>query len=73
LGVPEVWRYNGQTLVILSLQNGEYRSQDRSTALPLLKAEDMVQFLDLRNTLGETSLMKQFRQWLKDRAAEGGS
>ena len=73
LEVPEVWRYDGQTLTILSLQNGEYQSQDRSAALPLLKAEDMVQFLDLRNTLGETSLIKQFRQWLKDRTAEDES
>jgi Uma2 family endonuclease len=73
LEVPEVWRYDGQTLTMLSLQNGEYQSQDRSAALPLLKAEDMVQFLDLRNTLGETSLIKQFRQWVKDRAAEDES
>jgi Uma2 family endonuclease len=30
LGVPEVWRYDGQTLTLLSLQNGEYISQERS-------------------------------------------
>lgn len=66
LEVPEVWRYDGQTLTILSLQTGDYRFQDRSTALPLLKAEDMVRFLALRNTIGETSLVKQFRQWLNN-------
>jgi Uma2 family endonuclease len=69
LGVPEVWRYDGQTLTILSLQNGEYVSQESSVALPLLKAEAIVSFLALRNRMGETSLVKQFRQWVKDRVA----
>ncbi len=66
LGVPEVWRYDGQKLTILSLQNGEYVSQVRSTALSVLKAEDIVRFLALRNATGETSLVKQFRKWVKD-------
>jgi hypothetical protein len=38
-------------------------------ALPLLKAEAIVSFLALRNRMGETSLVKQFRQWVKDRVA----
>jgi hypothetical protein len=65
LGIPEVWLYNGQTLTILSLQNGKYVSQDKSAALPLLKAEDILRFLALSSTMGETSLVKQFRQWVK--------
>ncbi|MEQ9236920.1 Uma2 family endonuclease [Coleofasciculus sp. E2-BRE-01] len=73
LGVPEVWRYDGQTLTILSWQNGEYLSQDRSIGLPLLNAENLVRFLALRNTIGETKLVKQFRQWLKDSMAEAES
>ncbi|MEQ9624992.1 Uma2 family endonuclease [Coleofasciculus chthonoplastes] len=73
LGVPEVWRYDGQTLTILSWQNGEYLSQDRSIALPLLNAENLVRFLALRNTIGETKLVKQFRRWVKDSMAEAES
>jgi hypothetical protein len=69
LGISEVWRYDGQTLTILSLQNGEYVSRDRSAALPFLKAEDILRFLALKNNMGETSLVKQFRQWLKETAA----
>jgi Uma2 family endonuclease len=69
LGVPEVWRYNGETLTILCLQNGEYVSQERSAALPFLKAEDLLRFLALRNSIGETSLIKQFRQWIKNSIA----
>jgi Uma2 family endonuclease len=68
LAIPEVWRYNGQDLSILRLQNGEYVSHDRSTAIPLLTAEAVLKFLALRNTIGETSLVKQFRQWVKESA-----
>ncbi len=69
LEVPEVWRYNGQTLVILRLYNGEYVSHDRSIAIPVLTAEAILKFLALRTTIGETSLVKQFRQWVRESAA----
>jgi Uma2 family endonuclease len=68
LAIPEVWRYNGQTLMMLRLQNGEYVSQDRSIAIPCLTTEAMLRFLALRHTLGETSLVKQFRQWVREAA-----
>jgi Uma2 family endonuclease len=68
LEVPEVWRYNGQTLVILRLQNTEYVCQDRSIAIPVLTAEAILKFLALRTTIGETSLVKQFRQWVRESA-----
>jgi hypothetical protein len=45
---------------------------DRSIALPLLNANDITRFLALRfsktetqTPIGENSLVKQFRQWLK--------
>jgi Uma2 family endonuclease len=66
LGVPEVWCYDGQTLTMLSLQNGEYHPQSNSKTLPFLTAEAILRFLALRNTMGETQLIKQFRQWVKD-------
>jgi hypothetical protein len=66
LAIPEVWRYNGQSLIILKLQNGEYSSQDRSSAIPVLTAEAILRFLALKSTIGETSLIKQFCQWVKE-------
>lgn len=70
LAIPEVWRYNGQDLSILRLQNGEYVSHDKSTAIPVLTAEAVLKFLALRNTIGETSLVKQFRQWVQESATQ---
>jgi Uma2 family endonuclease len=66
LGVPEVWRYDGQTLTMLILQNGEYHPQSHSKALPFLGSETILRFLSQRSTMGETQLVKQFRQWVRE-------
>jgi Uma2 family endonuclease len=72
LGVPEIWRYDGRSLTIYALQQGQYNLCDRSLALPTLQAVDLTQFLNLRfakdatqTPVGENSLIKQFRQWLR--------
>jgi Uma2 family endonuclease len=70
LGIPEIWRYDGQNLSILRLQDGKYISQDRSSAIPSLMAADILRFLALSNTVGENSLIKQFRQWMRERTTE---
>ena len=65
LKVPEVWRYSGRSLTIYVLQLGDYTESDRSIALPLLKAKDVGRFLEPQLTVGENTLMKQFRQWVR--------
>jgi Uma2 family endonuclease len=65
LGVPEVWLYNGNTLTLYQLQDGSYRVCDRSLSLPLLLPSEAVRFLELSQTMGETSLIRQFRQWVR--------
>lgn len=65
LGVPEVWRYNGEELFIYWLIEGEYQSQARSAALPLLSKTDILRFLQVSQTMGETSWVREFRQWVR--------
>ncbi len=65
LKVPEIWRYDGQMLVIYGLVGGEYIIKDSSIALPLLKTADILRFLSLSTSIGENNLLKQFRQWLR--------
>lgn len=67
LNVPEIWRYDGQTLTMYTLQATEYQICDRSAALPILTAEDVVRFLALHSSVGENSLIKQFRQWIRSK------
>lgn len=62
LGVPEVWRTDGDSLAFHELQpNGEYRPIPVSRALPGLRAVDLQPFLDRRLEVDETTLLKEFR------------
>ena len=65
LKVPEVWWYSGRSLTIYALQSGDYTESDRSVALPLLKAKDIERFLEPQLTVGENTIIKQFRQWMR--------
>jgi Uma2 family endonuclease len=65
LGVPEVWRFDGESLQIYRLQQGSYEAQERSGVLPALRAEDVQRFLQTSLESGETRWVKRFRQWVK--------
>lgn len=66
LGVPEVWRYNGQRLQIYQLQQEEYVECDRSPTFPLLAATKIEEFLEQCQNLGVTAAVRQFRKWIKN-------
>lgn len=67
LGVPEVWRYDGQSLMIYRLENQQYQSCSHSAAFPLLAATDVERFLELKKTTKENALIRLFRGWVGDR------
>jgi Uma2 family endonuclease len=63
LGVPEVWRYDGQVITIHHLVSDRYVLSDRSIAFPLLRTSDLQNFLELKNKLKENALIRQVRAW----------
>jgi Uma2 family endonuclease len=65
LGVPEVWRYDGETLTIYCLGEGSYSTQEASAVLPLLQRSDILRFLQISQTMGETSWVREFRRWVR--------
>lgn len=67
LGVPEVWRFDGESLTIYRLVGGEYAPQEQSEVLPLLQRGDILRFLQVSQTIGETSWVREFRQWVRER------
>ncbi|KAF3890369.1 MULTISPECIES: Uma2 family endonuclease [Nostocales] len=66
LGVPEVWRSDGQSLTICILENRKYQLRDRSIAFPLLTTQDIERFLNLKKTTKENALIRIFRQWVRE-------
>jgi Uma2 family endonuclease len=67
LDVPEVWRYDGQSLKMYQLENQQYQSCLCSAAFPLLAAADVERFLELKKTTKENALIRLFREWVGDR------
>ncbi|WP_271251995.1 Uma2 family endonuclease [Pseudanabaena sp. Chao 1811] len=67
LGVPEVWRYDGQAITIHHLVGDRYILGDRSLAFPVLKTSDIQSFLELKNTLKENALISHVREWATKR------
>jgi Uma2 family endonuclease len=64
LGVPEMWRYDGE-LHILHLQaNGQYAERDRSLSFPFLPMAQVETFIHQITELDENTLIKNFRHWL---------
>lgn len=68
LGVPELWRYNGQRLQIYLLQDGKYiesensRIFDRLSQLP----ETIHRYLEDSKVVGRNATMKAFRNWVRE-------
>lgn len=67
LGVPEVWRYDGERLRIHILSDeGHYEQHERSVALPLLPPEEVERFLRECADANETAWIRTFRQWVRE-------
>lgn len=66
LGVPEMWKFDGQRLEARVLgADAAYHRQDNSRAFPWLAMQDLQRFLDMRRDHDETTVMRAFRDWLR--------
>lgn len=65
MGVPEVWRHDGERLQMFTLSDGKYNPVETSHALGGLTAKMIDSFLDRRFDLGETAIIRGFRQSLQ--------
>jgi Uma2 family endonuclease len=66
LGVPELWRFENETLQINLLQDGQYVLSDRSSHFPTLPLSEAIpQFLRQSRTAGRNVTLRAFRQWVR--------
>ena len=61
MGVPEVWRHDGERLRMFELTDGEYREMPCSQQVPGLSIAMIEETLHQRFDAGETALIRQFR------------
>jgi Uma2 family endonuclease len=71
LGVPEVWRYDGNQFIIYQLQDGEYLACASYPTFPQLTSSEIIRFLELRKSNGETTLIRLFREWVRNQVRQG--
>ena len=65
VGVPEIWRYDGQRLRIYILTPEGYVESDTSFALPLLTGQRLSEALVQSKTVKRTTLLRSFRTWIR--------
>jgi len=67
LRVPEIWRFNGRTLVVLLLQNdGMYRQSPTSVVFPDVPMEDVERFATMEGVRDENACVDLFWTWVRD-------
>jgi Uma2 family endonuclease len=65
LRVPEIWRYDGDSLRVFRLQSdGSYAESNQSLNLPRLEPAQVAHFLALRAENRETEWARMFRRWV---------
>lgn len=70
--VPEVWRWDGKTIHVHVLDAaGQYAESTKSRAFPFLPVNELARFVNMRNQLGTTALVRAFREWVRDQQAKG--
>ncbi len=66
LGVPEIWRHDGESLEVYVLQpNGVYAVQPQSVSFPNLAVSELDAFLQRLHETDETTLIREFRMWVR--------
>ncbi|MBW4554300.1 MAG: Uma2 family endonuclease [Aphanocapsa sp. GSE-SYN-MK-11-07L] len=68
MGVPELWRFDGQGLRIYQLQQTDYQEVPVSPTFPWVPLDLFYQFLQQCQTAGETSAYVELRAWVQAHA-----
>jgi len=65
LGVPEIWRYDGETTEIYHLTADAYRRSLNSMTFPFLTGDVLSSFLEMAKNLGQDEALDAFRSWVE--------
>ncbi len=66
MGVPEVWLCRQEALTILILQAGKYQHQATSRAFPTVSTEQLNQWIQLRKTGTDLTVIRAVRQFCRN-------
>jgi Uma2 family endonuclease len=69
MGIPELWRCDGQRVSILILEHDRYRESPNSLALPVLSSADLTRFLAESRTMLSPDWFRAVSEWARARHA----
>jgi Uma2 family endonuclease len=70
LGVPEIWRYRNQSLLVYQLVEGNYEQRENSLAFPFLQIAEIPAFIEQSKTIGQRAAVRLFRERVRELLAE---
>ena len=68
IGVPEVWRYDGERMTILVLEGSDYAERTESIVLPPVTSNVLNDFVEKSKSMKRTAWLKEVRQWSRENA-----
>lgn len=72
--VPEVWRFDGTALTVLTLgPDGTYHPAESSPSFPTVPVTELTRYLALADTVDQGSIVRQFRTWVRQTLVPPGS
>lgn len=66
LGVPEIWRYDGEKLHLYQKTDQEYLARETSSAFGLPVHTVIPAFISKSFSVSERIILREFRQWVKE-------
>lgn len=69
VGVPEVWRHDGQTVTILRLAGSKYRKQQKSAIFPGVTGAQIARFVEEGQTTRRLDWLRRVRAWVRGQRA----
>ena len=70
LGVPEIWRYRNQSLLVYQLVEGNYEQRENSLAFPFLQIAEIPAFIEQSKTIGQRAAVRLFRDRVRKLLAD---
>lgn len=65
MGVPEVWRHDGDSVTIHVLQERGYETAETSRAFPIVSATKLTELLETRRTQKRYEWLQSIREWAR--------
>ena len=66
IGVPEVWRYDGERMTILVLEGSDYAERTESIVLPPVTSNFLTDFVEKSKSMKRTAWLEEVREWSRE-------